>query len=464
MKKRAKFVVLVIAALLLVSCASNSGAPAAKKNLSYYESNIGDFSTTTLSNGIPVVFKKNNAGKIYVVRMIIDGGVSFVPAKKSGLEDATLEMVQYGSEKYPYTEIQRLKFEQSFSITSDAGYDYATYSFRCIEKYLDGVMDIFADSFLHPLFNEEDFAKLKAEYAEDIQRSHTEPSSLLALTMRKEAFKGHPYESNPSVTKESFDNITLDAVKSHYKTLLNAKRLKIVVIGELSDVVQKKIEEKLESAFGAIPATDFVRPEIPELSVKGATVHEKLEQAGDSGYAFGYYRCPDRASAEYIPFVIASMYIEEALFSQVREQLGAVYSAGNGIMGGSKLFGVLSVYRASKPENLEQYMYDAVDSFPDEKGIQEKLNQYKNKYITALFSSAQDSNGVAGNVVSSWQNYGDPTRYLHRTEEVQEVTAEQVLAAYQTYFARNKNRAAGGKVNPIRWIVVDKDGRYSFGQ
>lgn len=61
------------------------------------------------------------------------------------------------------------------------------------------------------------------------------------------------------------------------------------------------------------------------------------------------------------------------------------------------------------------------------------------------------------------QNYGDPTKYLHRTEEVQAVTAEQVLTAYRTYFARTPMRAANGKVNPIRWVVVDKDGRFTFG-
>ncbi len=459
--KKIAYIGIILLALAVISCASNSGA-AGTSSGSYYESNAADFSTVTLSNGIPVVFKKNNSGKVYVVRMIIDGGVAFVPENKSGLEDAVLEMIAYGSEAYPYADIQRLKFEQSFSITSSAGFDYSTYSFRCIEKYVEGVLDIYADSFLHPLFNPDDFDTLKTEYAEDIQRSLTEPSSLLSLTMQKVAFAGHPYASKPSVTKESYDAITLDAVKEHYKTLLNAKRLKIVVVGELSESVRKIIQEKLEASFGTIPAGEYAKPDIPALASGGKTVYEKLEQAGDSGYAFGYYVCPDRTSPAYVPFVLASMFIEDALFTQVREEKGAVYSAGNGIMGGKKLFGVLSIYRASKPDDLQKYIYDAIDSFPDEREIQERLDHYKNKYITAIFSSAQDANGVAGNVVSSLQNYGDPTTYLRRTEEVQAVTADQVLTAYRTYFARTPIRAANGKVNPIRWVVVDKDGRFKF--
>ena len=443
----------------LTACASNAGAVSA----SYYDANVADFSTETLSNGIPVVFKKNGSGKIYVVRMIISGGTPLVPPEKSGLEDVTLEMLQYGSERYSYADIQRLKYEQSWSLSASAGYDYAVYGFRCIEKYLDGVLDIFADSILHPLFGADDFAKVMTEYAEDVQRTQTDPSGLLAVTMRKAAFLQHPYASSPSPVQASLAAITLDEVKRHYQTLLNAKRLSFVIVGDVSASEQKKITQKLEAAFGTIPAGDFTKPEIPALTVSGKTVYERLEQAGDSGYAFGYYVCPDRGdSAAYVPYALASMFIEDALFAQVREKYGAVYSAGNGVIGGKKMFGVISVYRASKPENLQQYIYDAIDSFPDEAGVAEKLDQYKNKYITTVFSSAQDAAGVAGNIVNSLQHYGDPTAYLHRTEQIQAVTAAQVLHAYQKYLARSAERALDGKPNPMRWVVVDKDGRYRF--
>lgn len=454
----------VMMTVTVISCASNSGAKSARsQGGSYYESNAADFTTVSLSNGIPVVFKKNGTGKIYVLKMIIDGGTPLVPVSKSGLEDVTLEMLQYGSEKYSYSDIQRLKYEQSFSISSAAGYDYSTYGFRCIEKYVDGVLDIFADSILHPLFNAEDFDKVKTEYAEEVQRTLTDPSGLLSETMRAVAFKNHPYESNPSVTEQSLDAITLQEVKAHYQTLLNANRLKLVVVGDFSDDGQKKLAEKLEQMFGSIEAKPFEKPTIPALTVSGKNVYKQLEQAGDSGYAFGYYACPDRTNAaEYVPYALASMFIQDELFAQVREKQGAVYSAGNGIVGGIKMFGVISVYRASKPENLRQYIYDAIDSFPDERGVQEKLDHYKNKYITTVFSSAQDANGVAGNVVSSLQNYGDPTAYLHRTEQIQATTAAQVYVAYQKYFARTALRAANGSVNPIRWVVVDKNGRYKF--
>ena len=465
MKKVFGCVALSFVLLALVSCVSNSGAKGAGKNLSYYESNAADFSEATLSNGIPVVYKKNSSGKIYVLRLIIDGGTPLVPVNKSGLEDCTLDMLQYGSESYAYEEIQQLKYERSFSITSNSGYDFSTYGFRCIEKYFDSAFDIFVDSLMHPLLSIDDFEKVKTEYAESVQRALTDPSSLLGLTMRKEAFAGHPYESNPSVTKESLGSITLDDVKSHYKTLLNANRLKIVVVGDFSAITQDKMTEKLEAAFGSIAAQPYEKPQIPALSVKGRPVHVPLEQAGDSGYAFGYFVCPERNdSSAYIPFALASMYVDEALFSQVREKNGAVYSAGTGIFGGKKLFGVISIYRASKAENLQKLIYEAIDSFPDERGVQEQLDHFKNKYITALFSTAQDSSGVAGNIVSSMQYYGDPKAYLLRTDRIQAVTAAQVLTAYRKYFARDVLRAADGIVNPIRWVVVDKDGRFSFGK
>ena len=455
--RKCAFIGIAVIALLAVSCASGGAAA------SYYESNAGDFSTETLSNGIPVVFKQNGSGRLCVLRMVIDGGATLVPPEKSGLEDVTLEMLQYGSERYSYAEIQRLRYEQSFSISASAGYDYSVYGFRCIETYADGVLDIFADSVLNPLLGEEDFAKVMAEYAEGVQRTMTDPSGLLGVTTRAAAFAGHPYASQPTPTQDSLRAITLDDVRLHYQTLLDARRLSFVVVGDLSAGRRKAIAERLEAAFGAIPAGDYERPDVPALAVRGATVYKRLEQAGDSGYAFGYYACPDRAdSAAYVPYALASMFIEDALFAQVREKYGAVYSAGTGIIGGRRLFGVISVYRASKPDDLLRHIYEAIDAFPDEEGVAQRLDQYKNKYITTVFSTAQDTAGVAGNVVSSLQQYGDPTAYLRRTEQIQAVTPAQVLAAYQTYFARSPDRATGGTPNPIRWVVVDKDGRYRF--
>ena len=451
---------LVILSLLFsMGCAStakaapDSRAPHGER--SYYESNIKDFSEAKLKNGIPVHFKQQQ-GKTAWVGLVIDGGSVLVPAEKSGLEDLTLSLMLHGSQNYPYSEIQRLEYERSFALTASAGREYAVVSARFIQRDVDDVLSLLGDSVLHPLLSEEDFATLMTDERANLQQTLSDPSGVLGDELRKAAFAAHPYASASHITPESVGNLALEDVRAHHAELLNAARLSIVAVGAFDDKAQKSLVTTLNGIFGSLPAASFERLSVPPLSVppETATVYASCETAADTGYIAGFFACPERTSDEYVAFAIALMYIDDLLFAQVREQHGAVYSAGTGVLGASRLLGAISLYKATEKQDLQRYVYEAIDSFPDEAEIAETLDRYKNKYITTLFSSSQTVAGVAGNVVSSLSYYGSPTQYLQRSEQVQAVTASDVAAAYRTYLARSAARAEGGTVNPMRWVVV----------
>jgi zinc protease len=389
-----------------------------------------------------------------VLRLVIDGGTPLVKSELSGIEDVTLQMMLRGSKKYPYSEIQKIVYNESASFSSAAGKDYSTVGFRCIVKSLDAIYPVFADSILNPLFNEGDFKTVMTEVNESVQASLSDPSKLLVSTLQKKAYADHPYASSEDATEETIKNITLAAVKAQYGELLNASRLSFVIVGNFDADKIKLFTSQLESSFGSIPKMEYERPSVPLLAVSGETVYEPCKTAGETGYAAGYFVCPNRTDKDYVPFAIATMYLDDILFAKVREEHGAVYTIGTGIIPGRISLGIISVYKATEKENLSSYINEAVGSFPDEKGIEEKLEQYKNKYITTLFETSQNAAGVASNITSSIEYYADPQSYLNRASQVRAVTSAQVLAAYKKYLARSADKAEGGIVNPIRWVVV----------
>ena len=143
------------------------------------------------------------------------------------------------------------------------------------------------------------------------------------------------------------------------------------------------------------------------------------------------------------------MYLDDIFFDQVREKAGAVYSIGTGVLGGKQMLGAISAYKISDTENIHSLIYKAIESFPDEKQVEEKLGQYKNKYITTLFDSSQSGTGVAANIITSLEYSGKPDTYLKRSFQVQNVSARQVYSAYKKYIASESK-------NKIRWITVTK--------
>ncbi|MCR5724957.1 MAG: insulinase family protein [Treponema sp.] len=443
---------VLASAMLLTACASSPKGPALTGN-PYYDDNIGDFSTLSLSNGIPVIFKQQE-GKTAWVGLVITGGVSLYPPEKSGLEDITLSMMLHGSESYPYQEIQRIAYDKSLALSSSAGKDYSLISARFITRDTSAALSLLTDSVLHPLLSTEDFTKVMTEEAEAVQRTLTNPSGILGLELSKSAFKNHPYATSVSPTADTISTITLEDVRNHYESLLNAARFSFVVVGDFTGRAQKQVLELLEAGFGSIGRNELSLEAIPPLAAENGAVYASCEIAADTGYIAGYFACPERSSDDYVAFALALMYLDDIMFRQVREQHSAVYTIGSGVLGGKQLLGAISVYKATEKQHLKEYIYEAIDSFPDEKEIAESLDYYKNKYITALFTSSQNTGGVAGNVVASLVYNNSPTQYLNRSAQVQAVTAQDIVRVYSRYLAQKPERAENKTANPIRWIVV----------
>ena len=99
-------------------------------------------------------------------------------------------------------------------------------------------------------------------------------------------------------------------------------------------------------------------------------------------------------------------------------------------------------------------VYDAILSF-DESVFEKKLEQYKNRYISTIFSSSQTAAGLAASVISSMEYFDSESAYLQRADLIHAVNMQQISAAYKKYFE------PVAKENAIQWIVVDGEDNLS---
>ena len=409
---------------------------------------VDAFTQKHLSNGIPVVFKQNRGSKIIVLRLVFEGGASAIDKSLGGIEDLTLDLALRGSEKYSYETIKQLEYEKSIFLYSSSGKEFSTVGFTCIQRDMSQALDLLSECVKNPKFSDEDFNQKMTELSASISQQKSDPSGALSLALSKAAFENHPYATTTSVTEESYSNITKTLVNGLHQSLLNALRIKIVVVGNFSSELIDDFTASLEEKFGDIPRKAYTAPKIPKITVNSGKVAVANEQAGNTGYVVGLFEYPSRDSKECVPLAISLMYLDDLLFSQVREKAGAVYSINTGVIGGRELLGAISVYKASKKENLKQLIFDAISSF-DADTLEKKLNQYKNKYIATVFSSSQTAAGLASSVISSWEFLGSESAYLKRPEIIESVTKEEVVAAYEKYVVPIV------KENAAQWIIVD---------
>lgn len=437
-----------LAVMLFDSCGSTEVVPV------LLEDTVQEFTEKKLTNGIPVYFKQNKGSKIVVFRFIFEGGTGALDDTLGGLEDLTLDMMLRGSEEYPYEQIKQLQYEKSFSFSSSVGKDYSTVGFTCIQRDLIDVITIFGSCLMNPSLSEEDFKQKMKETSVQIARTASDPSGALSLALTKTAFAGHPYSTTRSVTAATYPNMNLDLVRTHYQELMNALRIKIVVVGNFSTDLIADFVTELETNFKSLSKKQFTEPKIPKIPFGVGNVKVANEQAGDSGYIAGFFPCPERTSADYVPFAILTMYLDDLFFSEVREKAGAVYSMNTGVIGGRELLGVISLYKASEKKNLKKTIMEAFKNF-NATDLDREIDQYKNKYISSLYSPAQTASGVAASVVSGVEYFEDPASYLKRIDTVKETTIKQVIDAYKIYIEPIVKQDA------FRWVIVDSEGNLS---
>ena len=446
-KKSAKNIVISLSLVFLFSTAVLScGSTKKIENIQSQEAE--SFTRKELSNGIPVIFKQNKGSKIVVFSLVFEGGASAIDKSLGGIEGLTFDMILRGSKNYPYDKISQLQYEKSFSISSSCGKDYSTLGFICIQRDLSQVMEIFTDCLLNPSMLESDYNQKISEIKEAISGRKTSPSGSLSLSLSENLYKGHPYETSLSVTEKSLPNISLKMVKGIYSSLLNASRIKIVITGNFSNDLMDDFVKSLNSGIGGISRSAFTKPVIPKISVSGPALYIGNEEAGDTGYIAAAFDCPSRYDSDYIPFALATMYLDDILYDQVREKAGAVYSVNSGVSAGKQFFAVISLYKVSQKEKLQKIVFDAIQSFNPEE-TNKILEQHKNRYISMIYSSSQTASGLTSSIVSSLEYYDNEKAYLERAEMIKNVSAEEVNAAYNKYIL------PVAKENAARWFIVD---------
>jgi zinc protease len=436
--------------------------------------NLGSFSVSVLDNGIPVIVKQNASNRILALKTVLVGQTSLVPLDKAGLEAVMLAMLTRGSAKYPYSELQRLLFEKSASISpSYTSFDMSSLDLFTIDAYFDQLFDLYADSFLHPGWNEEEFPRVMNDLKLAKRQAMNDPYTKSVIRVNERFFSGHPYASSWDGTESSLAGITLEEVKSYYEKTVLSGRIFIVAVGNFDTA---KLVKKLNASFGAMPKKPFSRPAVPQLGASLASdlILETFPQSEGLAYVRADFALPSPDSPDFPKLQVAFTLLDDVLFEIVRTRHGACYSVWSGIHPFTAGYGDITVYKTSVPGQVKQFVDDSIQVLvsgrciagkvsvsaegksgigqevqaKDQKGvfvpIAEALPFYKKQFLSGFYSGQQSNISVAAEIASSVVYHGDYRDYLLMVDRVNAVGDAEVVRVVQTYM-RN---------NPMLWIAL----------
>jgi zinc protease len=461
------------AAGLLLSCATGAAARTATPSFTlaaqgasfgsgglsaFAKENLGSFSTFTLSNGLPVIVKKNTANGVQHISLVIRGGSSAATPATAGYEALALKVMARGSAAYSYEDIQSLLDETSSGIGSSSAFDSSSYSLGTLNKYFERLFPVWVDTIVNPSFKQADFDQELSQAKLALQSKEQDPWAKTGLAVNDAFFAGHPYAASPDGNKESLEAVKLEDIQAWYKERVNAPSLFVVAVGDFDPAA---LRAKLESGLGKLPASGPTLPSAPPaVAGSGKPSLAKVEYPASKGmgYLRGDFAAPPPSDPDFMPLNLGMKILNDILFNVVRDKHGAVYSPGSYIRSFNANYGSITLFKTKTPAEAKKYVDESVAILESGKAvaiepekssdgfspIAEVLEAAKAQYINALYESQATNSAIAGRIAGSVIATGDYRSYLLDVDRIKAVTVAQIAAAVDKYLLKA----------PITWVAL----------
>ena len=412
-----------------------------------------------LSNGIPVYVQSNPSAKVDSVAIGVKGGVMHMTEATSGLEAALFSMMAKSSSKYSLSQRQSLNYDKGISVGSMTKLSGSALLVNTLDSYFDEALAVLTDGFLNPSYDKDVYNNYMNDVVESLQSMLNDPSELLMYQIQNDVYENHPYAVRQDATPLSYQNITIPAMKELHKTILNPAEIYVVAVGNIDGAKLVKTLNKTLGKIKKVKNYQSKTSEVPPVQIQEkAPVVLTNDSVSGSGYVARIFAAPANTSDEYISASIAADIYSDILYNVVREKYGACYTPYSYTVGSKAPYGMEFLYSlsdfASFPEYMEEsrnYMKnDQVIEAVNEDGsfvfstIEDRLESYRNSYITGTYDSQSSSLGVLKNLTYNVMQYGDINYDKTELELLDSLTAEQVLASFNRYWVDS----------PAAWYVI----------
>ncbi len=313
----------------------------------------------------------------------------------------------------------------AFTSNDETGYFYSLPSNRLeLWTYLE------SERFLKPVMRE--FYKERDVVLEERRlRTDSQPVGRLFEQFLAASFIAHPYQ-RPVVgwTSDLTTFSATDAMEFYKKNYVPAN----MVVALVGDVKTAEALPLMEKYFGRLPAGP--KPE-PTRTVEPPQVAERtvvLREASQPFYFEGYHRPdsshPDDAIYNAISDVLSKGRTSRLYKSLVRDKKIAVFAGGFNAFPGDKyphLFAFLTVPSAGHtPQEVAEAVRAELEHLKAEDVTEEELASVKARAKSDLIRGLASNQGLANQLGTAQQRFGDWREIFRDVQEIEKVTKEDI--------------------------------------
>lgn len=351
-------------------------------------------------NGLKVILKPS-VKDVVSAKMFYRGGTSNYSKEFQGIELLTLRMMaEAGTTNMSKNDFNAAAEGTGTVVGNSAGYDYGTFSLRCVTQYWDDAWGLFSDAMCNPNWDEAELENIKQQMIANAQQSSSDPDTHLRNMAMMNAFGDGDYSKLPEGTEASIATLGVNNIKDYYKAMHRTSRAFLVVVGNISE---RDLRSKVEglTCIKEMP----VKPSMSGTQkswTENAYGEEEREIA--TNYIRGMMSAPEIGGKDETAMRVAMSIMGDKMFEEVRTKRNLSYAPSAFFPSGVLNNPYTAMYVSTDKPNeaiqvmtdefrkVRQYGFDAAD-----------LENKKGEFLTQYYMG-QETNSSQVDLLGRYEN------------------------------------------------------------
>lgn len=398
-----------------------------------------DIKKIKLDSGAQLLVKPSFETPVINLRMATLGGLRYEPESKSGITELASRVWSNQTKKLSEVDLYQKLDHLASSFSSFGGRNTMGLNLNTLTAFFKPTLEIFFDVLNDPHITEELVEREKIIMKEKISRKDDNPTQLAMHKTMQCLYGTHPYSREMSGTEESLASITKDDVTKFLQSLLPKQALNFSLVGQVDvDKCVRTLNQNMKNLKGfKKPSLDLKVPKL-EKSIYNYIESQKEQSHIILAYPGLKFNDPKVNTLQMIQSILAGQ--GGRLFLELRDKKSLAYSVSPLRMEGIER-GYFGTYIGCSPEKGKtalKMMRDELDKLQQTLVGDDELERAKRYLIGRHDIDLQKNSSVAATILFD-DLYGlKYDSYLKYSDEIQSITAEEVMALAKEIFTQNE--------------------------
>ncbi len=390
-----------------------------------------------LQNDVQFIYKQNKN----TPRMALCLNFSInQPEKIAGIYTLMARLLLQGTKKYNSEQLANEFEKYAIDFSSELFPNYLRIKFVCLNEDFSKALELMDEILKNSTF--EEFEKERTKLIGEISAELDSPRTTAMDAYYREMFENHYYGNSLVRILDNIGKVSKEDVINAFKYILNNSKKSLAVVGTID---KEQILDQINSTVGQLPistAGNFMIPKPKLETVKTAqNTRADLNQAHIiKGWLLPTYGEADYPAIVLLNIILGSCGLSSRLFLELRDKKGLAYVVRSSYET-YKLAGNFMIYIATAPTNIDTCLKgfdEEIQKIKSAPVTQEELENAKTN-IVGKYEFLEETNIQQACSYAKFDVLGLGYNYSGNIkQQVQSVTADDILKCAQKYFADDK--------------------------